>query len=375
MALLLNKTEAGVNNLYIIRSVMGKIFLLSIVVLIFGNIDIVAQTQNGLLKTVVIDAGHGGKDPGAVGKHIKEKDVVLGIALKLGNYIKSNVHGVEVIYTRDKDVFIPLDERAKIANSNEADLFISIHANSISNNKIRGTETFVLGLHRSEDNLEVAKKENSVIVLEDDYTTKYEGFDPNLSESYIIFELMQNVYLDQSINMALIVEDQFGSRAGRHSRGVKQAGFLVLRETAMPSILIEAGFLTNEREEKYIASEEGQAIIASAIYRAFKEYKTKFESQSVIVQEHKSKPVNFRIQVASSKRKLNEEGRTFKGLEDVWMYEEGGAYKYTTGVADDLNTIKQQLSKVKQIVPDAFIVAFENNKRIPLDKALKLMKQ
>ena len=349
-------------------------FIISIF-LLFISFVVLAQENEGILRTVVIDPGHGGKDPGAIGKRVKEKDVVLGIALKLGNYIKENIPGVEVVYTRDKDVFIPLDQRAKIANSNHADLFISIHANWINNSNVHGTETFVLGLHRSEDNLEVAKKENSVIVLEDDYTTKYEGFDPNQAESYIIFELMQNVYLDQSIQMASLVEDQFAERAGRRSRGVKQAGFLVLRETAMPSVLVETGYLTNIKEEQYIASNEGQAIIASAIYRAFKEYKQEFESKSVTINNGKAIDIKYRIQIASSKRQLKTNHENFEDFPDIWSYEESGMYKYTTGVSDQIDDIKKLLLEVKKKVPDAFIVAFENDKRIPLDKALKLIKK
>ncbi|MBN2164972.1 MAG: N-acetylmuramoyl-L-alanine amidase [Marinilabiliaceae bacterium] len=333
-----------------------------------------AQEQNDFFKTIVIDAGHGGKDPGAVGKIVMEKDVVLGIALKLGQYINENLPGINVIYTRKKDVFVPLDERAQIANSSKADLFISIHANSISNPNISGTETFVLGLHRSQDNLEVAKKENSVIVLEDDYTTKYEGFDPNVSESYIIFELMQNVYLDQSIKLASLVEDQFNTRAGRRSRGVKQAGFLVLRETAMPSVLVEAGFLTNNKEEAYIATDEGQAIIASAIYRAIKEYKKSFELKSnIVISNNEPSPISFRIQIASSKRKLKDDSKLFFGFQDVWMYNEADYFKYTIEYSKSFNDLKPVLLKIKEKIPDAFIVAFENDKRIPIDKALKLI--
>lgn len=201
-----------------IRFVIGTMLFMLLLSPLYG--------QHALkLKTVVIDPGHGGKDPGAVGKLAKEKDVVLAISLKLGNYIEKYLPDVKVIYTRKTDVFVPLNERAEIANANNADLFLSIHANYIANPRIYGTETFVLGLHRSEEHLEVAKKENSVIVMEEDYTTKYEGFDPNVPESYIIFELMQNVYLDQSIQVASLVQNQFHQRVGRKDRGVKQAGF------------------------------------------------------------------------------------------------------------------------------------------------------
>lgn len=229
------------------------------------------------IRTVVIDAGHGGKDPGTIGKFLKEKDVVLKIALKVGEYIEQNVPDVKVIYTRKTDRFIELTERANIANKHKADLFISIHANAISNPRIYGTETWVMGLHKSEENLAVAQRENSVILYEDNYQEQYEGFD-NSPESYIMFSLMQNAYLESSLRFADKIEKQFKHRAGRHSRGVKQAGFVVLYKTATPSVLVEAGFLSNETEEKFLGTDSGQNLIASGIYRAFKEYKSEIES-------------------------------------------------------------------------------------------------
>lgn len=229
------------------------------------------------LRTVVIDAGHGGKDPGTVGKTLKEKDVVLKLALKVGDYIEKNYPEVKVVYTRKTDKFIELAERANIANKNKADLFISIHANAIATPKTYGTETWVMGLHKSEENLAVAKRENSVILYEENHAEQYDGFD-NSPESYIMFSLMQNAYLENSLKFADRVEKQFKNKAGRHSRGVKQAGFVVLYKTAAPSVLVEAGFLSNETEEKFLATENGQDLIASGIYRAFKEYKSEVES-------------------------------------------------------------------------------------------------
>ena len=229
------------------------------------------------VKTIVLDPGHGGKDPGTVGKTLKEKDVVLKIALQVGAYIEKNIPDVKVVYTRKTDKFIELNERAAIANRNKADLFISIHANAISNPKIYGTETWVMGLHKSEENLSVAKRENSVILYEDNYAEHYEGFD-NSPESYILFSLMQNAYLENSLMFADKIEKQFKQKAGRHSRGVKQAGFVVLYKTATPSVLVEAGFLSNETEEKFLATKSGQDLIASGIYRAFKDYKSDVES-------------------------------------------------------------------------------------------------
>lgn len=228
---------------------------------------------------VVIDAGHGGKDPGTVGKRGKEKDITLKVALKLGNYIEKNIPGVKVVYTRKTDKFIELYDRATIANEAKADLFISIHVNAIPNKAAHsGTETYVMGLHKTESNLEVAKRENSVIMLDDNYKEKYEGFDPGSAESYILFSLTQNAYLESSLLFADKVENQFKNRVGRRSHGVKQAGFIVLWKTAMPSVLIETGFITNEKEEAFLLSENGQDLLASGIYRAFKEYKAQIES-------------------------------------------------------------------------------------------------
>src|SRR5690606_32512533 len=227
---------------------------------------------------VVIDAGHGGKDSGTRGRKALEKDIALKIALKVGNYIEKNVPGVKVIYTRKTDTYLSLDERARIANRANADLFICIHANSMPGGRAIGTETYVMGLHKDESNFEVAKRENSVILMDENYKERYEGFDPSSPESYILFSLTQSAYQESSLRFAQKVEDQFRNRAGRKSRGVKQAGFVVLWKTTMPSVLIETGFLSHPQEEEFLASERGQDLIASGIYRAFKEYKSEVES-------------------------------------------------------------------------------------------------
>ena len=227
---------------------------------------------------IVIDAGHGGHDDGTHGRILKEKDLALNIAIKVGNYIEKNIPGVKVIYTRKDDRYLALDERADIANKNKADLFICIHANANPNTKAFGTETFVMGLHKDEGNLAIAQRENSVILMDENYEERYEGFNPNSPESYILFSLTQSAYQENSLKFAQRVENQFEDRVGRLSRGVKQAGFVVLWRTAMPSVLIETGFLTNSTEEKFLAGEEGQELIASGIYRAFKEYKSEVES-------------------------------------------------------------------------------------------------
>lgn len=231
------------------------------------------------VKKVVIDAGHGGKDQGTSGQFSREKDVALKISLELGNIIKKYLKDVEVVYTRQDDSFPSLIDRANLANKNGADLFISIHCNSAPySSRIKGTETYVMGLHTSQKNLEVAKRENSVILLEDNYEQHYEGFDPNSPESHIIFSLYQNAYLENSLDLAQKIEEQFKNRVGRISRGVKQAGFVVLWKTSMPSVLIEVGFLSNPREEKDLNDRLQQTYIASGIFRAFRDYKDEIES-------------------------------------------------------------------------------------------------
>ncbi|MFY9151414.1 MAG: N-acetylmuramoyl-L-alanine amidase [Prolixibacteraceae bacterium] len=254
----------------------GRILLLVLSLIIaFGTFANPENTKSGNQMIVVIDPGHGGKDPGAVNKGIHEKDVVLGIGLKLGKYINENYPDVKVIFTRNTDVFVPLIDRSRIANKNKATLFISIHANFCGTPSTRGTETFVLGLHRSNDNLEVAKKENSVILLEDDYSKTYEGFDPNSPESYIMFEMVQDVYMDQSLSFADDIQQQFKAKLASSNRGVKQAGFLVLRQSSMPSVLIETGFLSNQAEANYLSSEDGQINMARSIFDAFRKFKTR----------------------------------------------------------------------------------------------------
>ncbi len=371
------------------------------------------DAQHNKIRTVVIDAGHGGKDPGAVGKYAKEKDVVLAIALKTGKYIEEKFPDVKVIYTRDSDVFIGLHERTQIANKANADLFISIHANSNPNTAAIGAETYVMGLHKSQENLEVAKKENSAIVLEDNYKTRYEGFDPNDVESYIMLSLMQNTYLDQSLNAASLIQTQFRDRANRKDRGVKQAGFLVLWETTMPSVLVEVGFISNLEEEKYIASESGQDYLASAIFRAFRGYKeyiegTSFAPEPLVVtqtppiEETKipdSKPVlpdtnqnlyrpkntaqttettstqvTFKVQILVSEKPIDTSDKIFGGLSPVHEIQINGKYKYLAGESSTYQEALEYSKEIKKKYPDAFIVAVSNGKIIPLSEALEMVK-
>ncbi|KOH45316.1 cell wall hydrolase [Sunxiuqinia dokdonensis] len=345
--------------------------------------------------TVIIDPGHGGKDPGAVFKQIREKDIVLGIGLKLGNYMRENLPDVKIIYTRDRDVFVPLHERAEIANKNKADLFISLHANYCGTPSITGTETFVLGLHRTEENLDVAKKENAVILMEDDYSTTYQGFDPNSSESYIMFEMVQDEHLYQSIDLAAEIQSQFKNRAGRKDRGVKQAGFLVLRRTSMPSVLVEAGFLSNNYEANYMNSDDGQAYLASAIFRAVRDYKKAIDSKSdykllasntttaaipaapkqeMITSESQVDGVYFRIQLAATSKKIEPVAANFKGLKDVERKQMNPVYKYFYGKTSSFEEIQAIKNEIVPLYPDAFIVAFEQDETIPLKKALRKLK-
>ncbi|MBK5278644.1 MAG: N-acetylmuramoyl-L-alanine amidase [Bacteroidia bacterium] len=258
-----------------VRNIRFKTLLIAITLLNFSASSVKTDFK---LDVVVIDAGHGGRDPGTMGKNSKEKDIALKISLKLGNYIEKNFPDVKVIYTRKEDTYLAYYERPIIANKHKADLFICIHANSNPNVKALGTETYVMGPSKEEKNFEIAKRENSVMLLDENYKEHSEGFDPESAESYILFSLTQSAFQESSLNFAHKIENQFKDRVGRRSRGVKQGPFWVLWSTAMPSVLIETGFLSNPAEEKYLLSDQGQDLIASGIYRAFKEYKNQIES-------------------------------------------------------------------------------------------------
>lgn len=368
-----------------------------LMMLIFTSFSAKAGDDSGKLKTVVIDPGHGGEDPGALGSRSKEKDIVLGIGLKLGALINENQKDVKVIFTRNTDVFIPLHERADIANRNNADLFISIHANANKNHTIYGVETYSMGLHTNEKNMEVAKKENAVITLEKDYTTHYEGYDPNSSESFIIFSLIQNTYMEQSLEFANFVQNRVEKNTDRLNRGVRQAGFLVLWKTTMPSVLIETGFITNANEEKFLTSLEGQQYIADAIFKAFQSYKNKIESNSnfstkqVAIFENDSDnildpasetisdtdSVYYAVQLSSTSKKITKTNTTFKkckslkGNTAISEYYQNKIYKYTIGRSEQYNEIVNFSKEVKKYYPKAFVVAIKNGKIIPLTEAIK----
>lgn len=249
------------------------------ILLVLASFNTVGPTAYKIQK-IVIDPGHGGKDPGTHGNISKEKDVALGVALELGRIIKDNMSDVEVVFTRKDDSFPELYQRAEIANKHDADLFISIHANWISNPKIYGTETYVMGVQNTGRNFEVAKRENSVILLEDNYQARYDGFDPEAPESYILFSLTQSAFQERSLRLAGLIEDQFQNRVGRKSRGVKQSSLYVLWSTAMPSVLVELGYLSNEKEERELNDPLNQVYLASGIFRAFRDYKLELESMN-----------------------------------------------------------------------------------------------
>lgn len=361
---------------------------------------------------VVIDAGHGGKDPGTVGPKSKEKNINLSVALKTGKYINENLKDVKVIYTRDNDTFIELDERAHVANRKKADIFISIHSNWISDSRVTGVETFVLGQSKNEANLQVAMKENSVITFEKDYQTKYEGYDPNSVESFIIFSLMQNTYLKQSTEVASMIQSQFRDRVGRRDRGVKQAGFLVLKGTTMPAVLVELGFVSNSEEEKYLLSEEGQDYLASAIYRAFRDYKQSIDNRSgrkngntvTIAETKEAEPairvledsagsqqvlpleiiapplkeailepaddIFFMVQILAMPKGREPANYLLKEIETVTRIEDGERVKYTTGKFAQYDDALKYRRTITSRFPDAFVIAVKNGKITPLREAI-----
>ena len=316
--------------------------------------------------TVVIDAGHGGKDPGNTGNGFIEKDIALKISTNLGMLLEKR--GVNVIYTRKKDVFIGLFERANIANQSDAQLFISIHCDAFRTSQPYGAGTFVLGLHANERNFEIAKKENSVIFYEDDYENTYDGFDPNNPESVIGLTLMQEEYLDQSIIAASYIQNSFVNSLKRKNRDVKQAGFAVLRYTYMPSVLVETGFLTNKNEGLYLNSSKGQTEIANAISLAVLKYRDDFFknlSTSSISNESSNNNLFYRVQIAASKKLLDLKPYNFNGLKSVDVVKEGSVYKYLYGKHKSIEDANISLVKAKNFgFKTSFIITYQNNKII-----------
>ncbi len=351
-------------------------FALSLIFAITINFN--AKAQDNFI--VVLDAGHGGKDPGKNHKKYFEKDIALKIVLLVGKKLKSN-DNIKVVYTRDKDVFVELKERGKIANQANANLFISIHCNA-HNTQAAGSETFVLGLHANKQNFEVAKQENSVIFLEDNYQEKYEGFDPNSPEAVIGLTLMQEEFLDESLLLASSIQSNFANDLKRTDRGVKQAGFVVLHQTYMPSVLIETGFITNKNEGAYLNSVNGQEKVANAIYDAIIDYKKHLDENTVV--EVKPKPivveskdriytgVDFKVQIASGSKKLELKSYNFKGLKGVERIKAGKHYKYYYGNSSNYDEILDVQKAAKQTgYKSAFIVAFKGDEKISVSDLLK----
>lgn len=376
------------------------------------GISISADAQQTYkVRKVVLDAGHGGKDPGCHGNHTREKEVALAITLELGKRIEASFSDVDVIYTRETDKFIALNERAAIANRNKADLFISIHCNYIgARNRATGTETYVLGLHRAEDNLDVAKRENSSILLEENFEKTYDGFDPYSAEGHIILSMFQNAHLQQSITLANSVESAFKKLSHLPSRGVKQAGFLVLRETTMPSVLIETGFLSTDKDENFLMKKENQDKVADAIFKAFSNYKREVEclpkeiaevsnesgggitkntsaktevkpeatkptspvtnttKESPIVLKNPvlkadASPVYYRIQVAAASKPTIDS--RYHSLDDLEVLKEDALYKFVVGHFATRDEALIRLSELKKAgFQGAFIIAYKDGARI-----------
>ena len=317
---------------------------------------------------VVIDAGHGGHDPGAVANRLKEKNINLDIALKLGKKIQQNCSDTKVIYTRSKDVFVTLKGRTEIANKAKADLFISIHTNSAGNTSAKGTETYIYGLEQAGINMEVAKRENSVILLEEDYTTTYQGYDPNSVESFIMFDFQQNKYFEQSIHFASMVQDQFRILAKRPDRSVRQQNLLVLRLSAMPSILVEVGYISNSSDAAFLAKDANRSKLAESIYRAFIAYKDEWNRKKVSehVDRESTVPTSgtiYKIQLMASKKKLSLQDPCFKRLSPISYYEENGWYKYTYGESPSREALSGKLAQAKRYFKDAYIVSFKGGKK------------
>ncbi len=375
------------------KIIRNTFFFLSLITLLIFS----STASSAREFVVVIDAGHGGHDSGAVGLFAKEKDITLNVAKLLGEKISTEYRDVKVIYTRKSDKYLTLQQRANIANKANGNLFISIHVNSIDLNtpgrtKVAGASVFTLGLHKSNDNLAVAKRENAVIELEKDYTTTYSGFNPNSTESYIIFEMSQNKHMLQSIEFASSIQSELIRTANRNDKGVRQAGFWVLWATSMPSVLIELDFICNPTQEKYLASSEGQEELATSIFNAFTGYhkhsnnintnnntqhKTSTENKTTKSSQQQdtkhsietnNKPTDnittYRIQFLTCERQLRKGASEFKGLDPTWNYFENGIYKYTYGNSSSFEEIRRELNNVKKKFPDAFIIKLKNNKRV-----------
>ena len=400
----------------------SKLFFLVYLFIIFLAVPVTAQKDGKTFK-VVIDAGHGGKDPGCLGSKLREKDVALDVALRTGKLISDNCPNVKVIYTRKTDVFVELYRRAQIANDNHADLFISFHCNANDNRSAHGIETFVMGLHKSEANQAVARAENSAMLKETNYKANYDGFNPNSPEAAIMFSLYSSAYLNNSILLADKVQKNLIGTTKLLDRGVKQAGFWVLYKVSMPSILIEMGFLSNADDEKYLCQDANRDNVSNAIFRAFSSYYTQVTGNKVTIpdvvqeknnaqekgnvnsdnsvnhdnsvdntvdnQSDKKIPVEenvttntlvnpdgvrFMVQFMALPEKISLTDKRFNGIPNVNRYFEGNLWKYTAGNEPNLSAAKEVLKIVKTKYPDAFIIAFKGEEKIPVSEAVKLVK-
>ncbi|MDN3667065.1 N-acetylmuramoyl-L-alanine amidase [Algibacter miyuki] len=357
------------------------LFVSFILVLTFSSFT--EKKNNSTNKfVVVLDAGHGGKDPGNMGNGYKEKDIALKVVLSIGKALEKNPN-IEVVYTRKSDEFIDLFVRGKIANKAKADLFVSVHCDSHTS-QAYGAGTFVLGLHRNNTNFEVAKKENSVILMEDNYHQNYAGYDPNSPESAISIMMGMEDYLDQSIQVASLIQKNFVGKLKRKDRSVKQAGFIVLHQTVMPSVLVELGFLTNKKEGAYLNSKKGQQDMATSITDAILEYKKSieqnvahvhFEDEVLDIPNAKDEVYNditFKIQIAASSKSLETKAYNFKGLRDISKEKIGSLYKYYYGATSNYTRVKQLEAEAQNKgYKSSYIVAFKNGKKISLSEALK----
>ena len=363
------------------KNLIKLVINLTVLCLIFLNVSILYSQENNNRFTVVLDPGHGGKDPGNRGNWYYEKNIALSIALKVG-YELEKQSDIKVIYTRKKDVFVNLFKRAEIANKAKADLFISIHCDSHSSNAY-GAGTFVLGLHANQRNFEIAKKENSVIFKEENYEQKYDGFDPNSPESVISLVLMQEDYLDQSIVIADLIQKAFVSDLKRKNRTVKQAGFIVLKYTYMPSVLVETGFLTNKKEGDYLNSKKGQTEMSKSIAKGIFRYRNSISSEVIKNDSElfsdldKNYTYNYflKIQIASSSKKVPLKSYNFKGLGNLSYLKNNNTYRYYFEKTKDYTLAKLMLKRaVKSGYKDALIVAFKNDKSITIEEYLSSYK-
>ncbi|HKL32964.1 MAG TPA: N-acetylmuramoyl-L-alanine amidase [Tangfeifania sp.] len=352
------------------------LFVTALAMCISGQSAGEEQISNPEIGIVVIDPGHGGRDLGAVSGSAMEKDIVLDIALKLGSYISKAFPEIKVIYTRETDIFVPLYKRAEIANINNADLFISIHVNTVPQPYVQGAETFILGQPNTKDNLEVARKENEVILLEDDYTATYEDFDNASPETAIVFDPRRDEHLEQSALLASAIQQQFREHAKLTDRSVKKAGFLVLRQTAMPGVLVEAGFLSNPNERIYLMSKAGRDYLAHSVFLAFRNYKNKIEEENVnrfLGTEPQKKGIWFSVQVAALSAQKEITPENFNGETNLFEQNSQKLHRYFSGMYSSLEKAQEEKARLQAKFNGAFIVAFEDGKLISVKKALRKM--